>query len=235
MQFSFDSFKRYIQKVERLIPEGSISKKEFDFFVSLLKKHADIQDVGEIGFNVGFSSYAFLSARDNIQVTSFDIGTHKYVKHAKEFIDARFSGRHTLVRGNSLKTVPSFVEHNPNTKFGLIFIDGGHDYHTVITDLHNMKKLATQDTIVVMDDLTPWEGWGRGPTKAWREAVGTGLIREIGVYKNGVSVKSLEGGSPDRIWGVGCYQELEKQVLTSSRRRRYSLESNSSLMKLRIP
>ena len=213
MQWVIDEIEQYLRSRGEEITEGSTSAEELEFFVQLLKDNPEIQFVGEIGFNAGISSCAFLYARGNIRVISFDIGTHKYVKDAKEFIDARFSGRHTLVWGNSLETVPSFAEHNPDTKFGLIFIDGGHDYHTVITDLRNMRKLATQDTIIVMDDLTPWERWGRGPTKAWREAVGTGLIREIGVYKNGVSVENFKGSSPDRIWGVGYYQELEKQVL----------------------
>lgn len=206
MQWIIDETKRYLKRRGRKITEGSASAEELEFFVRTLRENPGIRLVGEIGFNAGFSSYAFLYARKSVRVVSFDIGTHTYVKDAKEFIDKRFPGRHAMVWGDSKTTVPRFTQHNPNIKCGLIFIDGGHDYKTAMADIRNMKKLATKDTLLVVDDLTPWLEWGKGPTKAWQKAIKTRLICKTKLYKNGIPVKSLKGQGTDRIWGVGHYQ-----------------------------
>ena len=64
----------------------------------------------EIGFNAGHSAELFLSNNKNINVLSFDIGGHQYVKYGKEFIDNKYPNRHALILGDSVQTVPSFAE-----------------------------------------------------------------------------------------------------------------------------
>ena len=73
----------------------------------------------EIGFNAGHSSELFLKYT-SAHVTSFDLGEHPYVSHAKEYIDA-YPGRHSLIIGDSTVTVPKCIG-----KYDIIFIDGGH-------------------------------------------------------------------------------------------------------------
>ena len=81
-------------------------------------------------------------------VTSFDLGEHPYVTHAKEYIDAYYPGRHSLILGDSTVTVPKCIG-----KYDVIFIDGGHDYEVASADLQNAKKLARKNTIVMDDTM----------------------------------------------------------------------------------
>jgi len=122
----------------------------------------------EIGFNGGHSSELFLKYT-SAHVTSFDLGEHPYVAHAKEYIDAYYPGRHALILGDSTVTVPQC-----NGTFDVIFIDGGHDYAVALADLQNCRRLAHPGTIVIMDDTMYTPAWVHpytvGPTQVWVES-----------------------------------------------------------------
>lgn len=139
-------------RLNRLIKEGSISPEKFEgsaspeelnYLMELTKRY-NARLIGEIGFNAGFSSFAFLSADPKIKVVSFDIGEHNYVKLAKKYIDKKFPGRHTLIYGDSTETVPKFAQENKGFYFDLVFIDGGHDYEVAKSDILNVKQLCTE-------------------------------------------------------------------------------------------
>jgi predicted O-methyltransferase YrrM len=139
--------------------------------------------VMEIGFNAGHSADVFLQNNPTLTLTSFDLGYHKYVNTAKEYIDATYPNRHSLILGDSTVTVPKYINDNPDKVFDIIFIDGGHDYKIANADLENCMKLANKNTIVIMDDTmyrSEWEAsWTRGPTKTWIEHLNNGTITEI--------------------------------------------------------
>jgi predicted O-methyltransferase YrrM len=140
--------------------------------------------VMEIGFNAGHSAETFLLHNDTLQLTSFDLGAHSYVKVGKEYIDKNYPNRHRLILGDSTKTVPKFFEENPTEKFDVIFIDGGHTYNIARQDLANCVNLSTPDTIVVMDDTcfkSNWvTHWTIGPTRTWVEHLEQNKIVELG-------------------------------------------------------
>lgn len=124
----------------------------------------------EIGFNSGHSADAILSAKPDVTLVSFDIATHSYIDAAKEYIDMKYPGRHILVKGDSVVSIPKYVHDNPGTKFDLIFIDGCHEFRYAITDLMNCRSLAHKDTIVILDDTSyrlQIAQWNEGPTLAW--------------------------------------------------------------------
>ncbi|MDP3999831.1 MAG: class I SAM-dependent methyltransferase [bacterium] len=173
--------------------------------MELLKEQVWVKSVGEVGFNGGHSSYAFLSARPDIEVISFDLGSHAYVKAAKRFIDQRFPGRHTLILGDSLQTVPAFTRKYPQQRFDMLFVDGGHTYAVASADLENLRSLGHESTIIVIDDLTPWNPWGQGPTQAWSEAQDKGLVRQTDLVRDGTQVSRIEGSGNDKIWATGNY------------------------------
>ena len=81
-------------------------------FLKNIVQDENVKNVMEIGFNAGHSSELFLQTNPNIRVTSFDIGQYNCVNVGKKFIDEKFSGRHTLIKGDSLKTVPEFASKN---------------------------------------------------------------------------------------------------------------------------
>jgi predicted O-methyltransferase YrrM len=191
--------------VRARIPEGSASRELLGFLSNTLQQKRAITNVAETGFNTGGSSRAFLAARPDVNVVSFDIGKHVLVRRKKAQLDKSYPGRHELVLGDSTETLPAFARTHPDLRFDLVFIDGGHDYEVAMADIVNFRRMAHADTIVIMDDMTPWWEWGEGPTKAWREAVAAGVIVGSQLYKNGQQVTELTGRGLDSIWAVGFY------------------------------
>ena len=164
-------------------------KEQVEFLKNIVNDES-INNVMEIGFNAGHSAELFLSSNKNINLVSFDIGVHRYVNLGKKFIDKTYPNRHTLIKGNSLSTVPEYFKKQ-NKKFDLIFIDGGHDYNVSKGDILNCKNLAHDKTIVVIDDTinnNNWlKNWNIGPNRAWKEAKDSNMIKEIGTidFKKG--------------------------------------------------
>ena len=165
------------------IAEGNINQVPKQ--VELIKKiiiEENINSVLEIGFNAGYSAELFLS-NTSMDTVSFDDGKHKYHKFGKSHIDKNFPDRHSLILGDSKKTLLQYMISNPNKNFDLIFIDGGHDYITAESDLLNCKNLSHQNTIVIMDDTVYKKDkiceWNIGPTNVWRKAIEKKIIKEI--------------------------------------------------------
>ena len=74
-----------------------------------LVNKGNIIEVMEIGFNAGQSANIFLEANLKIRLTSFDIGTHKYVNVGKKYIDTHYPNRHTLILGDSKIPIKSLI------------------------------------------------------------------------------------------------------------------------------
>ena len=154
-----------------------------------LAKTEGVSNIMEIGFNCGHSAAILLDANPTAHVTSFDIGWHNYISIGKEFIDAKFPNRHTLILGNSLTTVPEYAANRVDSKstdkqcFDIILIDGGHEYNVAKADVLNCRNLANNKTLVILDDVvfTPgWDaGWTHGPTQVWKEMIESNEITEI--------------------------------------------------------
>ena len=140
-------------------------------------------NVMEIGFNAGHSAEIFLKNNKELNLTSFDIGSHKYVNTAKKYIDVTYPNRHNLIIGDSRITIPIYLQNNKDTKFDIIFIDGGHNYKVAKADLENCFHLAHEDTIVILDDTMFTKDWKRhytiGPTRAWTEHLQQNKIIEL--------------------------------------------------------
>jgi hypothetical protein len=189
-----------------IIGEGYLSPEQAGFFRRLLAENPSITRILEVGFNAGHSSYAFLSARPDVTVVSFDLGEHAYVAKAKAFMDVKFPGRHALVLGDSRETIPRYSAEHQGTAFDLIFIDGGHEYDVAVADLLNCQAMAQPSGLVVMDDLRSWETWGIGPVRAWEEAKQQGMVEELQLVQDGEPVTAIR---PKRgttaAWAVGRY------------------------------
>ena len=166
--FKYSQFEGFSQQIPNQI-----------YDLTLIIDNADIKTAMEIGFNAGHSAEIFLRTNPSLHLTSFDLGVHDYVATAKNYIDEIYPLRHTLILGDSTKTIPA---HTPTT-YDLIFIDGGHEYEIAKADLLNCRRFAHANTIVIMDDTMHREGYSHlvniGPTKAWLEAIQQGIIVEI--------------------------------------------------------
>ena len=199
-----DEMTRFLESRGQSADEGSSSPQQQDYLRQLVRR-ANARLVGEVGFNAGFSSLAFLSADPGVHVVSFDIGQHDIVRHAKEFLDGLYPGRHELIIGDSAWTVPGYAAKNPSISFDLVFIDGGHSYAAVAADIVNLRSVSRQGISVVIDDLTPWLWWGEGPTKAWTEAIREERVTQVEIFKDGQRVDAIEPPG-ERSWALGLYQ-----------------------------
>jgi predicted O-methyltransferase YrrM len=166
----FDSFEGYSQQVQEQVED-------------LIYLTKDQGQVMEIGFNAGHSAEIFLQNNPNLILTSFDLGGHHYVSTAKEYIDATFPNRHTLILGDSTITIPKYIENNKDKKYDLIFIDGGHAYEIAKSDLENCFHLSHSETIVILDDTIYTPEWVEshtvGPSKIWEEYLQEKKIVEL--------------------------------------------------------
>lgn len=174
--------------------EGFMKPQQAKWFRDLLSNNPQIKNIAEIGFNGGHSATNFLGVRPDIELTSFDIAEHGYVKKGKEIIDKKYPGRHSLVLGDSTSTIPSFSRINTK-KFDLVFIDGGHDLDTAYKDIVNCRGISEQGGLVVVDDCSPGLAYGIGPEQAYNQAVSEGLINHHSLNTDG-----------DRAWAFGSYQ-----------------------------
>jgi Methyltransferase domain len=140
-----------------------------------LASQPTVKHVCETGFNVGHSSFNFLTANRQLIVHSFDLGNHDYAHVMAEFMSKRFPGRFFVHFGDSTKTVPEFIRSNPEYRCDLLYVDGGHTYDVALADMMNFASVANVENgaIMVFDDYpstlfnlvfgTAWEDvrrWG---------------------------------------------------------------------------
>jgi hypothetical protein len=113
------------------------------------------------------------------------LGEHYYVDHAKAFVDARFPGRHTLIKGNSVETVAKYAdEHRGDAPFDLMFVDGGHFGDIPLRDCINCMRLVHDNTILIIDDIVITnrqriQTWNHAPNYAWSLLCETGYVIPI--------------------------------------------------------
>lgn len=171
--------------------EGNCSNipKQMEHLISFVNNFT-VKNILEIGFNAGHSSELFLS-HSLANVVSFDLNQRPCVDIAKEYIDTKFPLRHTLIKGDSTKTIPEYFKNNKNMTFDIIFIDGGHSYDVAYADICNCKLVSHTNTIIIMDDVVINKDLqtdcSLGPTLAWSNANINSIVhhQESNIYGMG--------------------------------------------------
>ena len=115
--------------------------------ISNIVLNKNIKDVMEIGFNAGFSTLLMLLSNNDIHVTCFDLGEHKYTIPCYNKLKETFGDRISLILGDSTKTLKTHSD-----KYEVIHIDGGHTIEIAESDIKNSYRLSNEKTIIIMDD-----------------------------------------------------------------------------------
>jgi len=178
--FKSMSFKRLEEVLKKLDIEGKLVDFEghiaqapyvVGFFVETIMRLPKNAKILQIGFNAGHSTLLMLDARNDINITSIDIGKN-YIHECNDSVNKSFPERHTLLIGDSLEVVPKLKE-----KFDFFFIDGGHQYNVARGDLENCYNLGYDGSVILIDDVahlidcTTDNTYLAGPTKAYTEFV----------------------------------------------------------------
>lgn len=184
------------------------------------------RNIMEIGFNAGHSSLLYLLSNPNSKITIFDLCEHKYTMPCFKFLQSKFPNRLEIFGGDSTKTVKEFYEMNPNTKFDLIHIDGGHFNDVPNKDFFNSLKLASD--IIIWDDTQMKE-----LDTLLNNYISKGLVYEIFLYKTFIyehricrinpilnkkykwqssNITFLENNTMD-AFGIGKYKFVDKYLV----------------------
>lgn len=115
-----------------------------------LFRHA--RTVAETGFNAGHSALLMLVANPDLKVVSFDMGSHEYAHASHAYLRDRYPGRLEVFWGDSRASVPEFHAQNPDRRFDIVIVDGGHTYDVAEADIRNMRALAACDAVLIVDD-----------------------------------------------------------------------------------
>lgn len=162
-------------------PEGNVSwgtaPLYCETFLALKAQEPTLQKaprILEIGFNAGHSSALLAECFPDAEIVSVDLNAHSYVVPAFELVKTFSSVNRTLFKGDSREVLPTL----PGV-FDLILIDGGHSAPVPGDDLRNCKKLAHENTIVFMDDISDaFAHWDT--VTAWNEVIANKSVVELG-------------------------------------------------------
>ena len=114
--------------------------------------------VCEVGFNLGHSAVAFLSAIGPAgRYVGFEFGG-RFVSAAAALVNGSslFPGQVELVMGDSLTSVPTFLAARPSFKCDLLSIDGDHRIEYVTADWRSFKRRLAPDHVALLDDVQFW-------------------------------------------------------------------------------
>jgi len=163
----------YIQQNNNLVIEGNYGSFDYNnnerneylrkkndnllWAMNLLKNNPT---VCEIGFNTGFSSSMMMLGlyNKNPNYYIFDYGEHIYINSCLELFKNTFENKinkFEYTEGNSIITVPNFINNNQNLigTFDFIHIDGGHTEECITNDFKNCDVLIKKPGgIIIIDD-----------------------------------------------------------------------------------
>ena len=133
--------------------EGHLTQAQQRVVNEHLNSHPEITIILETGLNAGHSAENFFQNCKNIKkLISFDDFSHNYAPVAVEFFKMNYGDRFECIQGNSVITMPNYVNDNPHIELDLAFIDGGHSFQTCCRDVINTQKISTPNTILWIDD-----------------------------------------------------------------------------------
>ena len=111
-----------------------------------------VKTICEVGFNAGHSAISWLAADMKVNLYSFDLGKHDYVRPLAEYVTQRYPGRFQIILGDSRETMPKFIREHPAVKCDIMSIYGAHFDEVIQEDFNNFQKMANPKNLLHYDD-----------------------------------------------------------------------------------
>jgi len=169
----------------RKYPDGSFGAPNFEraLIMDRIIETTPVQDILEIGTGRGLGCVTMAQAGEyygkDVSIITIDCTgpeskqdwpirlngvDHSRFASRNEIWDEHFNHKTTdkitQITGYSTDLLPRLVREG--RKYDLIFIDGGHDPYSVISDLSNAMMLIRPSGIILMDDFAPLQEYGIG-------------------------------------------------------------------------
>lgn len=138
------------------------------YWITTLPKGISVMEVGvaagdfsqHIVDHVNPSRLVLLDSfeQDDIQLANANrLKRYSYGENFK-FVENRFSsyGYVELVEGNTLNTLPKLAE-NSNNKFDMIYLDAGHKYENISSDLFYASQMVNTNGTLAINDYMAWD------------------------------------------------------------------------------
>ena len=155
------------------------------FFYKLSKTNI-VNNILEIGTNLGVSGQYFIKGLENKKNTKFI--TLEGVKGLCEIALSRFDSLSSqdsfeVIHGLYDQTLPEVLKSK--IRFDLVFIDGNHQYEATLNYFEMLKDNLADKAMVIFDDIY----WSEGMRRAWREICEQkGIVFSINFFKLGLVV-----------------------------------------------
>jgi len=144
-----------------------------------LASRPNVRSICETGFNLGHSSFNYLTANRHAVVHSFDLGIHQYAHKMAAFMRRQFPSRIYVHFGDSTQTVREFARSRPHQRCDFIYVDGGHTYTVAMADLLNLASMADVGNVIMFDDYPTLKAFPRPFGWAWENMRRWGYVREL--------------------------------------------------------
>jgi len=141
-----DSFKEEINFLEIGVYKGQILS-----LVKLLANNKNIKNkvLGVTPLSNAGDKY---SSYDNVDYA-------QSIKNIFQTFNLDFDENQNLLKGFSNDI--NIIEQLKNSRYNLIYIDGGHDYECVVSDIKLMKEILLKNGIVVFDDSSNYKTFSK--------------------------------------------------------------------------
>lgn len=181
----------------------------------------DIKYIMQISFAEGLLALNFLEKTKAYLVT-FAHFRQEYSFYGKMFIESLFPGRQQLILGIPQVNIPSYsLDKEPHTKFDLISYAGSRRYDDVFNIIVDCRRYAHDNTIVLLNYVSPHLGPGIGIYIGMNKLIREGILTFIehiripgpyGDYSSGMAfLKYNTSGIPQKL-DTKIYKSIEINI-----------------------
>lgn len=150
---------RTISKIART----SLKSQKQAIFLMRLARYLKPKNILELGTSLGITTAYLRLASDEVKVTSIE-GVEAIHKKAEQVLSSLKMEDVELINDNFDNCLESILAKGDVDFF---YVDGNHTYEATTRYFDAFRKVANNDSCVVLDDIY----WSEGMKKAWQEIV----------------------------------------------------------------